>query len=85
MGITSASFAGFVIIVLIPYYVLPRRAQNYLLLAASYVLCATWAWEFPLVLALLTLFTYGLARGLHSGQRAKLWVGIGVNLLALAF
>jgi alginate O-acetyltransferase complex protein AlgI len=88
MSIISLNFAGFVVLSLIIYYLLPRRPQNYLLLIASYVFYATWTWWYLLVLGALTLVNFVLARRLRvDGQprRRLLWAGIGVNLLALAF
>jgi len=88
MNITSLIFCGFVIIVVALYYIIPRRAQNYLLLTASYVFFATWAWQFPLILFVLTLLNFKLAQWLRYRERPRpaiLWSGIGVNILALAF
>ena len=62
MNLTTATFAGFAGLVLVLYYLLPRRAQNYLLLAASYVFYLTWSWRFLLVLWSLALLTFVIAR-----------------------
>jgi alginate O-acetyltransferase complex protein AlgI len=85
MSITSLSFAGFVLLVLLVYYLVPRRAQNILLLLASIGFYATWSWLFPLELALLALGMFGLARVIESaGRHRKLLVGVAV-LVNLAF
>jgi alginate O-acetyltransferase complex protein AlgI len=87
MSITSLTFAGFVILVLIAYYALPRRPQNVLLLAVSYVFYATWSWWYLVVLIAITAVNFFLAQRLRPGgqpHRARLWAGIGFNLLALA-
>ncbi len=83
-----AYFAGFVLLVLAVYYLLPRRPQNYWLLLVSYLFYLTWAWEFGAALLALTLVNYALGRRLQAAgrwQRSWLWAGIGFNLLALAF
>ena len=45
MSITSLGFLAFVAVVLAVYYFLSPRQQNYWLLAASYIFCATFAWQ----------------------------------------
>jgi len=88
MAITSLAFVGFAAFVLVIYYLLPRRPQNYWLLAASYAFYVTWAWEFAVVLTLLILVNFGLAKaiqGRSAHKRLLLWIGIGFNVLALAF
>jgi alginate O-acetyltransferase complex protein AlgI len=84
MNITSLHFILFIILVLGVYYFLPRRAQNYWLLLASYAFVLTWDWGFALTLAVLTMANYLTALRLR-GRLGFLWVGIGFNLLALLF
>ena len=84
MNVTSLEFAGFVGLTLLVYYLLPRRPQNVLLLVVSYGFYSTWSWRYVLVLAAITLFNFGLALRLSARPRRwTLWLGIGVNLLAL--
>lgn len=88
MSITSLTFAAFSLIVLLLYYLLPRRPQNFLLLAASYVFIATWAVEFALVFAALTALNFWL--GIQTApnktrRRLALWAGIVVNVAALGY
>jgi D-alanyl-lipoteichoic acid acyltransferase DltB (MBOAT superfamily) len=88
MEITSWAFSGFVIGTAMIYYALPRRFQNIWLLILSYVFYITWAWQFALVLALVTAANFGLAFVVHrdsQGRRGVLWIGIALNILALAF
>ncbi|MBN1566055.1 MAG: MBOAT family protein, partial [Anaerolineae bacterium] len=96
MNITSLNFAGFLIVTLIMYYILPRRQQNWLLLVMSYAFYVTWSWFYAAMLAGLTLVNFALAgyirkptpdnyKGRPQVNRAVLWAGIGVNLAALAF
>lgn len=84
MAITSWPFSVFVLVTLALYFVLPRRGQMALLLAASYVFYASWSWHFPLVLLGLTAANHGIARRLGSAP-SKSWlaVGIGLNVAAL--
>ncbi|WP_119071421.1 MBOAT family O-acyltransferase [Aggregatilinea lenta] len=87
MSVTSLAFAGFVLVVLILYYLLPRRAQNNLLLAASYVFLATWDIRFVVVFALLTLVNFALAR--RIAQQGKtgytVYAGIAFNVAVLLY
>lgn len=88
MTLTSLNFAGFAAITLILYYALPHRPQNFLLLAASYLFYLTWSPTFLVVLWAITGIDFVLAQHVRrSGQpdRRMLWLGIGINLAALAF
>ena len=88
MTIISPAFFVFVLAVLTLYYFLPRRAQNILLLAASYAFLAVWGLAYVLVFGLLTAANYWLARRLAGQtytQRVILWAGIGINLAALVY
>ncbi len=86
MEIISWPYVGFALITLIVYYVLPRRAQNYWLLIASYVFYCFWSWQFALVLLGVTTVNYLLGRYLRSTKypRRVLWLGIALNILTLA-
>ncbi len=86
MSITSLSFVYFLLAVLAVYYLLPRRPQNYWLLLMSYAFYVTWAWQFALILLLLTVANFALARRLREGGRARkdlLWLGIALNVSVL--
>lgn len=86
MTITSSDFLIFVIISLLVYYLLPRRAQNYWLLAVSYVFHVTWAWQYAIILLSITGINFAIARAIGSATHrrlALLWLGIGANLIAL--
>ncbi len=89
MNIVTHSFAGFVLVVLALYYLLPRRPQNILLLGASYVFYATWSIEFPFILFAVTLVNFVLAQRLQQTEantaerRRWLRIGTGFNLFVL--
>jgi D-alanyl-lipoteichoic acid acyltransferase DltB (MBOAT superfamily) len=86
MTITSLSFAAFVLVVLIGYYALPRRPQNYWLLLASYIFIASWSWKFAAVLMAMTAINFVLAQEVRIGKetrRSVLWLGLGLNIAAL--
>jgi alginate O-acetyltransferase complex protein AlgI len=55
-------FVPFILVVLALYYVLPFRAQNKMLLVASYVFYGAWNWRFLGLLWLSTLVDYFVAR-----------------------
>ncbi|MBN2045058.1 MAG: MBOAT family protein [Anaerolineales bacterium] len=84
MPITSLAFAGFVAAVLIVYHLLPGRAKQLWLLAASFVFYALWDWRFGLILLGLTMVNFWLGKQLPEAEH-KAWLagGIGLNLLVL--
>jgi D-alanyl-lipoteichoic acid acyltransferase DltB (MBOAT superfamily) len=83
--ITSLSFAALVVGVLAVFYLVPRRAQLLLLLAASYGFYATWSWTFPFGLLALSAANYAIGRRLWSSP-SRLWLGAGIalNIASLA-
>src|SRR5258706_15586860 len=86
MTTTSAAFAGFTVLVLAVYYLLPRRGQNAWLLLASYMFVATWAWQFAVVLFAITGVNYWLGRQLGArpgARRGLLWLGLLFNIAGL--
>ncbi len=88
MSITSTQFVLFSLVAIGVYYLLPRRRQNYWLLLLSYIFCITWAWQFAIVMTLMTVVNFFLAGRLRAngqGHRRLLWFGISLNVLALIF
>lgn len=88
MQITSGQFAIFTIFTLIVYYILPRRQQNYWLLLASYAFCITWAWQFAVVLFIVTTINYVLAQRQRlegQGHKGSLWTAVGFNIAVFSF
>jgi len=86
--VTSLNFGIFVLAALALYYLVPRRAQNLVLLIGSYVFCALLGMEFLGVLLLVTVAGYVLSLGVAPGRRGRrLWLTLGilVQLSALAF
>jgi D-alanyl-lipoteichoic acid acyltransferase DltB (MBOAT superfamily) len=72
------------------YVALPHRAQNRLLLVASYVFYGAWNWRFLCLIALSTVIDYAVARRLaattgHRARRALVTVSVVVNLTILGF
>lgn len=65
------------------------RAQNALLVAASYFFYARWDWRFVWVLALSTLVNYAVGQRMDAAsdthRRRWLVLGISANLLALGY
>ncbi|MCA0457457.1 MAG: hypothetical protein LCI00_26050 [Chloroflexi bacterium] len=83
----SIEFWLFVAVVLVLYYLVPRRWQNGLLLAASYAIYVYLEPRFVLLLAGLTLFNFWLGRRLVAGAPGRSgywWAGVVVNVGALA-
>ena len=71
MSFHSLAYLGFLPIVLALYWALPRRGQNILLVAASYVF---YGWEHPWFLIPLwgsTLVDYGCARAMESSRKYR--------------
>jgi D-alanyl-lipoteichoic acid acyltransferase DltB (MBOAT superfamily) len=86
----SASFIGFFAAVCALYWALVRfrRAQNALLLVASYVFYGAWDWRFLGLIALSTVVDYACGRGIErsgdAGRRRLLVVSVATNLGILA-
>lgn len=85
MSFNSFVFLLFLVVVLLLYYLLPGRARNPLLLAASYVFYAYYSVPLLLYLLLCTLAAYGIARRMETvpgaAQRKKwLIAGLVLNL-----
>jgi D-alanyl-lipoteichoic acid acyltransferase DltB (MBOAT superfamily) len=67
------------------YVILPHRAQNRMLLVASYVFYGAWDWRFLSLILLSTVVDYlvgqRMAREIVQDRRRKLlWTSLGVNL-----
>jgi alginate O-acetyltransferase complex protein AlgI len=88
MSITSLNFLYFLLGVLVVYYLLPRRPQNYWLLIVSYAFYFTWSWQFSLILLIITGANFFLAQQIEKSYLSRLsflWIGIGLNLTVLLF
>ncbi len=90
MVFNSLQFVWFFIVVYAAYRLLPHRAQNWLLLVASYYFYAAWDWRFLGLLIASTLvdFTCGLWLGRSRSpatRKALLCLSLGFNLLLLGF
>jgi alginate O-acetyltransferase complex protein AlgI len=90
MVFNSLHFVWFFIVVYCAYRVLPHRAQNWLLLVASYYFYAAWDWRFLGLLIASTLVDFTCARALSrtsapSARRALLVLSLGFNLTLLGF
>lgn len=89
MVFNSVNFAVFFLVVLVLYWRLPHRGQNWLLLVSSYVFYAAWDWRFMGLLAATTLVTAWCGRRLGdphaSGRGRTLVAGLAFNLLVLGF
>ncbi|MBI5478783.1 MAG: MBOAT family protein [Deltaproteobacteria bacterium] len=91
MLFNSGRFLAFFGVVYLVYLPLPHRAQNVLLLAASYVFYASWDWRFCALLVFSTLLNYVAALGIERtrGQartpRLIFWATVAANLGVLAF
>ena len=90
MVFNSLQFVWFFVVVYSLYRVLPHRAQNWLLLVASYYFYAAWDWRFLGLLVASTLVDYTCGRALAASRtpatrRALLCLSLGFNLTLLGF
>lgn len=84
MSISSTSFAAFCFLVFIVFHFIPLRFQRYWLLLTSLVFYSTWAWEFALIITILSVLNFILGKQLSkSFNRRWLWIGITLNVSAL--
>jgi len=67
----SAAYILFLILVVLVYWRLPFRKQNYMLLAASYFFYGWWDWRFLLLMAGSTLVDYIVARKIAASSDAR--------------
>ena len=89
MLFNTLEFALFLPCVLALYYVLRLRAQNVLLLIASYFFYSCWDWRFCSLLLISTVVDYTVARAMPSADSSKrrflLLISVCTNLGILAF
>lgn len=90
MQLNSLLFMVFLLACAIIYYVLPHKARNGFLLAASYVFYCVNAWQYALLLMAVTVLTYVAGRAIGRQQdekkrRALLTGSIVLLLAVLAF
>jgi alginate O-acetyltransferase complex protein AlgI len=90
MVFTSLHFVAFFVVVYAAYRVLPHRAQNWLLLGASYYFYAAWDWRFLTLLVGSTLVDFAVARTIakttDAGRRKHLlWITLAYNFGVLGF
>jgi alginate O-acetyltransferase complex protein AlgI len=90
MLFNSLEFAIFFPLVLGLYLCLRKRAQNLMLLAASYVFYGMWDWRFLSLLLLSTVIDYTCARAIANApdaRRRRTWLiaSVCVNLGILGF
>ena len=82
---SELQFWLFFAIVFAAYLVLSRRAQNRMLLVASYIFYGAWDWRFLSLIAFSTLVDYliGLRLGAETDdgrRKVLLWISITTNL-----
>ena len=90
MVFNSLHFLWFFIVVYGLYRVLPHRAQNWLLLIASYYFYAAWDWRFLGLLLASTIVDYSCGRLIAASgdARRRTWLlclSLGFNLTLLGF
>ena len=90
MLFNSIDFLIFFPIVFVSYWLLPRRAQNVLLLASSYVFYAWWDWRFLGLILFSSGFDYLIGRAMAVSEtlprrRALLAASLIANLGLLGF
>src|SRR5437016_14146142 len=67
----STAYGLFLILVVLIYWRLPFRKQNYLLLAASYFFYAWWDWRFLILMAGSTMVDFLVARKIAANSDEK--------------
>lgn len=90
MVFNSVHFAVFFVLVYAAYRLVSHRAQNWVLLVASYYFYAAWDWRFTALLAASTWVSYAGAQRLAAldAPRARsriLWACLGFHLVTLGF
>ena len=85
MLFTELNFWAFFAVVMLAYIVLPHRAQNRMLLVASYVFYGAWDWRFLGLILISTVVDYLVALRMadatsQTRRRHLLWISVAVNL-----
>jgi len=86
---TELIFWAFFAIVCLAYVLLPHKAQNRMLLVASYIFYGAWDWRFLSLILLSTVIDYLVGLRLEreneeQRRRHLLWISLGANLGMLA-
>ncbi|MEP5153687.1 MBOAT family O-acyltransferase [Planktotalea sp.] len=90
MLFTELNFWVFFACVMLAYVVLPHKAQNRMLLVASYVFYGAWDWRFLGLILLSTVVDFVVAQHIDRQddqvkRRQLLWVSVAFNLGMLGF
>jgi alginate O-acetyltransferase complex protein AlgI len=81
MVFNSLQFVAFFVIVYALYRVLPHRAQNWMLLVASYVFYAAWDWRFLGLLIGSTVIDFYVAKYIHrETDTRRRWLALLISL-----
>jgi D-alanyl-lipoteichoic acid acyltransferase DltB (MBOAT superfamily) len=86
MNITIASFAAFMLIVVLGYRLLSARFRNIWLFVACLGFLITWSWEFVGILLVLGTVNYILGGWIgeaKEGRKRILWIGIAFDVFTL--
>jgi alginate O-acetyltransferase complex protein AlgI len=83
---TAAYMSGVLLLTVVGWLLPSMKGRQALFLAASYLLYASWGIGFLAVLIVSSLMNYACGLALRrKATAARLWLGIGLNLLPLAF
>lgn len=90
MPLNSFKFLLFFLTVGVAYWMVPRRRQNLLLLAASYAFYCFWDYRFLALVLISTSVDFWAARRMADAEnerrrRGYLWISLAVNLGILGF
>jgi len=90
MVFTSLHFVVFFVVVYAVYRAVPHRAQNWLLVVASYYFYAAWDWRFLSLLIGSTVVDYAVAQAIERAddpvrRKRLLWLSLAFNFGMLGF
>jgi D-alanyl-lipoteichoic acid acyltransferase DltB (MBOAT superfamily) len=85
MFFDSTAYIVFLCFIVLIYWRLPARSQNYFLLAASYFFYGWWDWRFLFLMAGSTLFDFYIARAIGRSQNPDYRKGLLALSLVLNF
>ena len=90
MLFNTLSYVVFLALVVTAYWLIPRNARMYLLLAASLVFYALWRVEFVFLIAFSAFIDYYFSLKIHAEQRARwrtVWMvtSLSINLALLVY
>ncbi|MHC1784637.1 MAG: MBOAT family protein [Anaerolineaceae bacterium] len=84
MEIISLNFLLFILVVIVVYYSLTRKAQNYWLFLTSVFFIYSWGWPNLILVFLIAGFTFLIGKRIFD-TRKRSWLLVGISIIVTIF